>query len=155
MSIKHIRSCTAILAVFAGLLSGLGAVSPASAAARPAISAPAAEAPAFTSETAIPLAVANLGLNTAQAQSVQRWLHTYWGYNGAIDGQLGTNSWEAFQRCLKKYWGYTGAIDGIVGGGTVSALQRLLAAGWGYRGAIDGIVGPGTEAAFKNFANGI
>ncbi|MFE5894028.1 peptidoglycan-binding protein [Streptomyces sp. NPDC002285] len=107
--------------------------------------------PAVSSEVSV-LAVNNLGLTAAEAKKVQGWLKQYWGYTGAIDGQLGTNSWKAFQRCLKEYWGYTGAIDGIVGSGTIKALQRLLQH-YGYTGAIDGIAGSGTRAAFKNFAN--
>ncbi|GAA4066170.1 peptidoglycan-binding protein [Streptomyces shaanxiensis] len=109
--------------------------------------------PAVSSEVSV-LAVNNLGLTAAEAKKVQDWLKQYWGYTGAIDGQLGTNSWKAFQRCLKQYWGYTGEIDGIVGPNTIKALQRLLKAHWGYTGAIDGIAGSGTKAAFKRFANG-
>ncbi|MGW7557010.1 peptidoglycan-binding domain-containing protein, partial [Streptomyces rimosus] len=75
------------------------------------------------------LAVNNLGLSVAEAKKVQRW--------------------------LKTYWGYTGAIDGKVGSGTVKALQRLLKHSWGYTGQIDGEAGKGTKAAFRRFANGI
>lgn len=110
--------------------------------------------PAATSAVISPHVTVNLGLSTAEAKNVQRWLRTYWGYTGAIDGLLGTNSWKAFQRNLKTYWGYTGQIDGIVGSGTVSALQRLLKyGGWGYTGKIDGIAGPLTQAAFRRFAD--
>jgi lysozyme family protein len=109
--------------------------------------------PAVSSEVSV-LAVNNLGLTVAEAKKVQEWLKQYWGYTGAIDGQLGTNSWKAFQRCLKQYWGYTGEIDGIVGPNTIKALQRLLKDSWGYTGPIDGIAGAGTKAAFKRFANG-
>lgn len=109
--------------------------------------------PAAGSEVSV-LAVNNLGLTVAEAKKVQDWLKQYWGYTGAIDGQLGTNSWKAFQRCLKQYWGYTGEIDGIVGPNTIKALQRLLKDSWGYTGPIDGIAGAGTKAAFKRFANG-
>jgi hypothetical protein len=99
-----------------------------------AASAPTSK-PAASSEAVVPLAVVNLGLSTAQARNVQCWLKANWGYTGALDGQLGTNSWKAFQRNLRTYWGYTGAIDGIVGSGTVKALQRLLKDSWGYTGA--------------------
>jgi len=126
----------------------------ASAGASFAASAPASKS-AATSEAVIPQATVNLGLSAAQAKNVQIWLKTFWGYTGAIDGQLGTQSWMAFQRQLKTYWGYAGPIDGIVGGGTVSALQRLLKNSWGYTGPIDGIAGPGTQAAFKRFANAL
>lgn len=118
-----------------------------------AASEPASQS-AASSEAVVPLAVVNLGLSTTQAKYVQCWLKANWGYTGAIDGLLGTNSWKAFQRNLKAHWGYTGPIDGIVGSGTVSALQRLLKyGGWGYTGPIDGIAGPGTQEAFKRFAN--
>ncbi|WP_052849445.1 lysin [Streptomyces avicenniae] len=110
--------------------------------------------PAVTAEQAVPLAVVNLGLSNGQARNIQCWLRTYWGYTGALDGQLGPNSWRAFQRNLRANWGYTGLIDGIVGTGTISALQRLLRDYWGYTGGIDGIAGPGTQAAFKRMANG-
>ncbi len=116
-----------------------------------AAAAPAAQ-PAVSSEAVGILATQNFGLNTAQAQNVQYWLADHWGYTGAIDGLLGTNSWKAFQRGLTVHWGYTGPIDGIPGSGTVKALQRLLAAHYGYTGAIDGIAGDGTRAAFKRFA---
>ncbi|CAM5347989.1 MULTISPECIES: peptidoglycan-binding protein [Streptomyces] len=98
-----------------------------------------------------PLAVVNLGLSTAQAKRVQLYLRDFYGYKGAIDGQLGTASWKAMQRNLRNF-GYTGAIDGVVGGGTVKALQRLLRS-YGYDGAQDGVVGPQTIAAFKTYAN--
>ena len=111
-------------------------------------------APAESIEVS-PLATQNFGLTSAEAKNVQRWLKTYWDYTGAIDGELGTNSWKAFQRCLKTYWGYTGAIDGDPGSNTIKALQRLLKSSWGYTGAIDGDAGSGTRAAFKRFANGI
>ncbi|MYR95417.1 peptidoglycan-binding protein [Streptomyces sp. SID8374] len=109
-------------------------------------------APAVSAEAVAPLAVVNLGLSTAQAKKVQGWLKRSYGYTGAIDGQLGTNSWKAFQRFLR-HWGYDGAIDGVVGSGTVKALQRSLKNQYGYTGAIDGIAGPGTQAAFKRLAD--
>ncbi|MGW0839032.1 peptidoglycan-binding protein [Streptomyces sp. NPDC002787] len=141
---RSLVSVTAVVGIAAGSLAGAGAGF--------AASAPAAK-PAVNSEAVAPLAVVNLGLSTAQAQDVQRWLARYWGYTGAIDGLLGTHSWMAFQRNLRN-WGYTGEIDGVVGGGTISALQRLLRH-WGYTGPIDGIAGEGTQAAFKAFAEGI
>ncbi|MFI9307107.1 peptidoglycan-binding domain-containing protein [Streptomyces triculaminicus] len=111
--------------------------------------------PAASAEAVAPFAVNNMGLSTAEAKKLQRVLKDYWGYNGAIDGQLGTDSWKAMQRFLKDSWGYDGAIDGIVGGGTVKALQRWLKANWGYSGAIDGIAGAGTKAALKRFVDSI
>ncbi|WSD68956.1 peptidoglycan-binding protein [Streptomyces sp. NBC_01591] len=80
---------------------------------------------AVASATAVtPLAVVNLGLNATQAKKLQRDLKANWGYKGAIDGQLGTDSWKAMQRFLKANWGYKGAIDGIAGAGTKAALAR-------------------------------
>jgi peptidoglycan hydrolase-like protein with peptidoglycan-binding domain len=95
----------------------------------------------------------NLGLDAQQATNVQCWLERDWGYQGQLDGRLGTESWMAFQRNLKAHWGYTGDIDGEVGKGTVSALQRLLSAHHGYTGAIDGDPGQGTQEAFKRFSD--
>lgn len=143
---RTLISSTAVVGIVAAGLAGGAGTSLAA-------SAPASKPAASVVATA-PLAVVNLGLNTAQAQNVQRWLAYSWGYSGAIDGLLGTNSWMAFQNDLKSYWGYTGAIDGIVGSGTVQALQRLLST-WGYTGPIDGIAGSGTQAAFAQFGNGI
>ncbi|MEU9012750.1 peptidoglycan-binding protein [Streptomyces sp. NPDC048479] len=141
---RTLVSFTAVVGIAAGSLASAGAGF--------AASAPTSK-PAASSEAVVPLALVNLGLSTAQAKNVQCWLKANWGYTGALDGQLGTNSWKAFQRNLRAYWGYTGAIDGIVGSGTVKALQRLLKDSWGYTGAIDGDPGPGTQAAFKRFAN--
>ncbi|MGW8846406.1 peptidoglycan-binding domain-containing protein [Streptomyces xiamenensis] len=118
-----------------------------------AVAAPSGKQQVVASESVAPLAVVNLGLSTSQAQSVQRWLRDTWGYRGAIDGQLGAESWKALQRMLRGGWNYNDAIDGIVGPNTVKAMQRWLKAGWGYTGAIDGIAGAGTQAAFKRFAN--
>ncbi|MEU3148417.1 MULTISPECIES: peptidoglycan-binding protein [unclassified Streptomyces] len=141
---KALVSVTTAVGIAAGGLATAGT----------SFAAPAQDTKAVASAEAVaPLAVVNLGLSTAEAKKVQDWLRTYWGYTGARDGQLGTNSWKAFQRGLRAYWGYNDAIDGIVGPNTVKALQRLLKAHWGYTGAIDGIAGSGTQAAFKRFAN--
>jgi lysozyme family protein len=140
---RTVVSLTAVVWIAAGTLAGAGAAT-----------AEPVSKPAVSSQDVSVLAVNNLGLTTAEAKKVQNWLKQYWGYTGAIDGQLGTNSWKAFQRCLKQYWGYNDAIDGIVGPNTIKALQRLLKDSWGYTGAIDGIAGAGTKAAFKRFANG-
>ncbi len=145
---RTLVSATAIAGITAGSLAGASA----------SLAAPApATKSAASSQAVAPFAVNNLGLNTSEAQKVQRLLKRdpVCGYTGAIDGQLGTESWKAIQRCLKgKGWGYTGPIDGIVGSGTVKALQRMLK-DYGYTGAIDGIVGAGTKAAFKKFANSL
>ncbi|PJE96540.1 hypothetical protein CUT44_18845 [Streptomyces carminius] len=115
-----------------------------------AASAPDTRPAAVTAEAAAPLAVVNLGLTITQAKNLQAYLRDFYGYTGAIDGQLGTNSWKAMQRSLRNF-GYTGAIDGVVGGGTVKALQRLLRS-YGYDGPLDGIIGPETKAAFRGYA---
>ncbi len=122
-----------------------------------AVAGTAAAAPAPAGKTSVsadvtPFAVVNLGLSTTQARNVQCFLKNSWGYTGALDGQLGTNSWKAMQRRLAWNQGYAGAIDGVVGPGTISALQHLLR-GYQYTGAIDGIAGPATQAAFKRYAN--
>ncbi|MEE1928726.1 peptidoglycan-binding domain-containing protein [Streptomyces sp. TRM 70351] len=107
--------------------------------------------PVASTKAFAPLAVVNLGLTTQEASMLQYKHLRHWGYTGALDGQLGTNSWKAMQRQLR-HWGYNGAIDGIVGTGTVKALQRFLKQWHNYNGAIDGIAGSGTIAAFKRMA---
>ncbi|WP_171161905.1 peptidoglycan-binding protein [Streptomyces sp. I05A-00742] len=136
---------TAVVGLAAGSLAGAGAGF--------AASAPTAHRVVSSDSVAL-FAVENLGLSAGQAQNIQCWLRKFWSYPDAIDGQLGTSSWQAYQRALKHDWGYTGAIDGIVGSGTVMALQRQMRdAGWGYTGPIDGVAGPDTRAAFKRFAD--
>ncbi|GHJ39404.1 peptidoglycan-binding domain-containing protein [Streptomyces sp. TS71-3] len=97
----------------------------------------------------------NLGLTTRQAQAVQRWLASAYSYKGAIDGQLGADSWMALQRELQTFGVYSGPIDGVVDSDTLSALQQLLTAIAGYRGAIDGTDTPETEAAFARYAEAL
>jgi len=101
-------------------------------------------------------AVVNLGLDKQGAKRIQRWILTMYGYNGAIDGLLGTNSWKAMQRFLATWPGqpspYRGDIDGIVGPRTIVSLQANLKKFDGYKGALDGIAGPGTKAAFRRMA---
>ncbi|MEV0961229.1 peptidoglycan-binding protein [Streptomyces sp. NPDC049910] len=108
--------------------------------------------PAANAEAIAPLAVNNLGLSTKDAASLQGKYLRHYGYTGALDGLLGTNSWKAMQRLLRDTGDYSGTIDGIVGPLTVKALQRYLKRWHGYTGAIDGIVGPGTTAAFRRMA---
>lgn len=143
---RALVSATAVVGIAAGSLAGAGASF--------AASAPVSK-PAVSSETVTPLAVVNLGLSYGQATNVQCWLKNGgWGYTGALDGQLGTNSWKAFQRYLAAYRDYNDAIDGIVGTNTKKALQRELKyGGWGYTGLIDGDFGSGSQAAFKRFAD--
>ncbi|MFE8950291.1 peptidoglycan-binding protein [Streptomyces sp. NPDC007856] len=111
----------------------------------------AAARPAVGSRHISPLAVNNLGLSTARAENWQSCLNT-WGFNaGTVDGQLGTNSWEAAQRMLNA-WGYNaGTVDGIVGTNTIKALQRFLNAVGYNAGAVDGIAGSQTRTAFWNY----
>nr|WP_323186263.1 peptidoglycan-binding domain-containing protein [Streptomyces canus] len=107
--------------------------------------------PAVSSQRVAPLAVNNLGLNTARAKNWQSCLNA-WGFNaGTEDGQLGTNSWKAAQRMLNA-WGYSaGTEDGIVGTNTIRALQKFLNAVGENAGTADGIAGPQTRAAFWNY----
>lgn len=122
-----------------------------------ATAAPAADRQTVTAAADVnPLAVNNLGLNNQQARNVQCFLKNgNWGYSGAIDGLMGTGTWQAMQRRLANGFGYNDAIDGIVGPNTIRALQRRLADGYGYTGAIDGIAGSGTQAAFRTYANSL
>ncbi|MEU2268312.1 peptidoglycan-binding domain-containing protein [Streptomyces olindensis] len=107
--------------------------------------------PAVSSGQFAPLAVNNLGLDTARAKNWQSCLNA-WGFNaGAEDGQLGTNSWKAAQRMLNA-WGYNaGTEDGIVGPNTIRALQKFLNNVGENAGTPDGIAGPQTRAAFWNY----
>ncbi|MGA6174659.1 peptidoglycan-binding domain-containing protein [Streptomyces sp. NPDC012600] len=142
--VKTLVSVTTAVGIAVGGLATAGTAS----------AAPAPSEKTSVSAEVAPFAVVNLGLNTTQARNVQCFLKKYWNYTGALDGQLGTNSWKAMQRRLASNKGYTGAIDGVVGPGTISALQRLLRA-YDYTGAIDGIAGPGTQAAFKRYGNNL
>ncbi|MFF7458477.1 peptidoglycan-binding protein [Kitasatospora sp. NPDC008115] len=117
-----------------------------------ATAASAASAPQAPARTVGVRAVNNLGLTTAEAQSVQCYVRDA-GYNpGAIDGQLGTNSWKAWQSFLNDLGYNAGTVDGAVGPNTIRALQRFLT-DLGYdTGGIDGIAGSKTRAAWKAFA---
>jgi lysozyme family protein len=89
-----------------------------------------AQTGAASSTEVSPLAVVNLGLSTTQARYLQCYLKNGgWGYTGALDGELGTNSWKAMQRRLADGFGYNDSIDGIVGTNTVMALHGLPAVG--------------------------
>jgi lysozyme family protein len=141
---RTLVTVTAAIGIAVGGTIGAGA----GFAASPAPAAP------VSAQDVSPLVVNNLGLSSQQAKNVQCFLRTSpASYTGAIDGQLGTNSWKAMQRWLARYWDYNDSIDGIVGPNTIRALQRMLAFGWGYTDSIDGIAGPNTRAAFKRFAN--
>lgn len=139
---KALVSVTAVIGIAAGGLAAAGT----------AMAAPALTQQQSATNEVGTLAVVNLGLSTRQAKNVQCWLK-HWGYKGAVDGLLGTNSWKAFQNYLEVARGYDGDIDGIVGPKTIQALQRLLASAWGYEGRIDGVAGDQTKNAFKRFAN--
>ncbi|MFF1507933.1 peptidoglycan-binding protein [Streptomyces sp. NPDC058326] len=142
---RSIVSATAVVGLAIGTLAGAGTSFAASEpAAQPAVSAG-----AFGT-----LATNNLGLDSARAKQLQRWLDLHYDYKGNIDGLLGTESWKAMQRHLEAAWDYNDAIDGIAGPNTIKALQRSLR-GYGYDGPIDGIAGPGTRAAFATFAGGL
>lgn len=138
---KTLVSVTAAVGIAAGSLVGAGTAFADSAQAQQQV---------VSSEVA-PLAVNNLGLNTARAKNWQNCLNA-WGFNaGTEDGQLGTNSWKAAQRMLNA-WGYNaGTEDGIVGTKTITALQKFLNAVGENAGTPDGIAGPQTRAAFWNY----
>ncbi|MFE6041878.1 peptidoglycan-binding protein [Streptomyces sp. NPDC056452] len=140
---RSIVSATAVAGLAIGTLAGAGSSFAASAPAAP---------PAVSAEAFGTLATNNLGLTSKQAKGIQRWLRG-WGYNGDIDGLLGTNSWKAIQNFLEDQWEYDDAIDGIPGPNTIKALQRFLSEHSQYTGPIDGIAGPGTRAAWSNWAN--
>lgn len=141
---------------FVSVATAVGIAAGGLATASTAVAVPAQAQQPVSAEAVAPLAVNNLGLGSRQAKNVQCWLKNgNWGYGGAIDGLLGTNSWKAFQKYLRKHQKYNDSIDGIVGPNTIRALQRLLQnEGWGYTGDIDGIAGDKTKAAFKRFATG-
>ncbi|MFD5128752.1 peptidoglycan-binding domain-containing protein [Streptomyces olindensis] len=135
-------AATAVVGIAVGGLAGASA----------SVAAPRQAAhPAVTSGQFAPLAVNNLGLDTARAKNWQSCLNA-WGFNaGAEDGQLGTNSWKAAQRMLNA-WGYNaGTEDGIVGPNTIRALQKFLNNVGENAGTPDGIAGPQTRAAFWNY----
>ncbi|MFC9734233.1 peptidoglycan-binding domain-containing protein [Streptomyces roseolus] len=140
--VKALASTAVLLAITAGTLAASGSA----VAATPERRQTVVTGPASATE------VVNLGLSTELAKRVQLVLADQWGYYGAIDGALGTQSWISMQRYLRVY-GYSGALDGIVGTGTIKALQRALSAQSYYSGAIDGIAGPATRAAFAAFAS--
>ncbi|MFJ8388855.1 peptidoglycan-binding protein [Streptomyces sp. NPDC094438] len=138
---RALVSATAIVGITAGTLAGASASF--------AASQPTAKPLVSTQDVAI-LAVNNLGLNTTQAKNWQCWLRDA-GYDpGAIDGQLGTNSWMAAQRMFNDLNLGAGTVDGIVGANTIKALQRYLNS-YGYGLAVDGSAGPKTKAAFADF----
>ncbi|MGA5197365.1 peptidoglycan-binding protein [Streptomyces exfoliatus] len=141
---RSIVSATAVVGLAIGTLAGAGTSFAASEpAARPAVSA----------EAFGTLATNNLGLSETQAKHLQRWLALHYGYTGAIDGLLGTNSWKAMQTHLRN-WDSNLSIDGIPGPRTIRALQLSLR-GYGYSGPIDGIAGPDTRAAFARYVNSL
>jgi lysozyme family protein len=147
---ETMRSSLARALVATSAIVGIAAGGLAGASASVAASQPVTK-PAVSSQRVAPLAVNNLGLNTARAKNWQSCLNA-WGFNaGTEDGQLGTNSWKAAQRMLNA-WGYNaGTEDGIVGTNTIRALQKFLNAVGENAGTADGIAGPQTRAAFWNY----
>lgn len=111
----------------------------------------AAERPAAVSAQDVSvLAVNNLGLDTGHAKNWQCLLRDTGFDPGAIDGQLGTNSWKAAQAKFNAMGFNAGTVDGIVGPNTIKALQRYLNF-HGYNLVVDGIAGPATKAAFWDY----
>ncbi|WP_330335942.1 peptidoglycan-binding domain-containing protein [Streptomyces sp. NBC_00557] len=137
-------SAVAVAGITAGSLAGASAGF--------AASQPAARPTASNQRVSI-LAVNNLGLTTTQAKHWQCELRNDGFDPGAIDGQLGTDSWKAAQRFFN--WGgyYIDGkltVDGIVGTETIKALQDFLNA-HSYSLVIDGVAGPKTKAAFADY----
>src|SRR3954470_8365131 len=147
---ETMRSSLARALVATSAIVGIAAGGLAGASASVAATQPVTK-PAVSSQRVSPLAVNNLGLDTAHAKNWQSCLNA-WGFNaGTEDGQLGTNSWKAAQRMLNA-WGYNaGTVDGIVGTNTIRALQNFLNAVGENAGTADGIAGPQTRSAFWNY----
>ncbi|MFD8705164.1 peptidoglycan-binding protein [Kitasatospora sp. NPDC059648] len=138
------RSFLARTLVTSAAIAGIAAGSLAGASASLAAPQPVAR-PAVTSPHLSLLAVNNLGLNTTRAMNWQSCLNA-WGYNaGAVDGQLGPNSWKAAQRMLNDLGYNAGTVDGILGPNTITALQKFLGV------TPDGIAGPQTRGAFWDY----
>lgn len=80
---------------------------------------------------------------------VQQLLAQRGYYKGAIDGQLGVQSWTAIQTLFADF-GFMDAnyIDGIPGARTYTGMQMYAQKNDNYRGKVDGIVGPLTWAGF-------
>jgi peptidoglycan hydrolase-like protein with peptidoglycan-binding domain len=129
---------------------GIGAGGLAGASASIASPQPAATA-AVNAEVVSTLAVNNLGLSAGQAKNWQCYLKSRKFNPGAIDGQLGTNSWTAAQKMFNSMGFNAGPEDGIVGPQTIRALQGFLNT-YGHGLDIDGIAGAETRAAFAHFA---
>ncbi|MFG2175508.1 peptidoglycan-binding protein [Streptomyces niveus] len=139
---KALASVTAAVGIAVGGLATAGT----------AMAVPAPAQQQTTSAEVAPLAVVNLGLNTAQAKDWQCWLRALGYEPGVIDGQLGTNSWKAAQRFWTPLRFYNDSIDGIVGPNTVKALQRYLnSRDRGYNLDVDGIAGTLTKDAFADY----
>ncbi|QMU68654.1 peptidoglycan-binding domain-containing protein [Streptacidiphilus sp. P02-A3a] len=138
---RALVSTAAVIGIAAGSLAGASA---GFAAAQPTAR------PAVSSAHVSPLAVDNLGLNTARAKNWQSCLNA-WGYNaGTVDGQLGPSSWKAAQTMFNDDGYDAGTVDGTVGPNTIKALQRFLN-GVGYNLTVDGIAGSATEGAFWDY----
>ncbi|MER6783065.1 peptidoglycan-binding domain-containing protein [Streptomyces sp. NPDC000658] len=132
--------------------AGLAATGLATASTSVAAAGPAAQ-PAAVSQSAAVKAVNNLGLNTERAKNWQCLLRDT-GYSpGAIDGELGTNSWKAAQRKFNDMGFNAGTVDGDVGPNTIKALQRYLNF-HDYNLVVDGKAGANTRAAFWDY-NGL
>ncbi|MER6379509.1 peptidoglycan-binding domain-containing protein [Streptomyces sp. NPDC001118] len=141
---RALVSATAVVGIAVGSLAGAGA---AFAAPQPAIGA------AVSTRAVSAQAVENLGLSTTEGKSVQCYVRDAGFSPGAIDGQLGSNSWKAWQSFLNDRGFNAGTVDGSVGPNTIRGLQRFLAA-LGYdTGGIDGVAGPKTRAAWKAFSH--
>ncbi|WRZ88297.1 peptidoglycan-binding protein [Streptomyces sp. NBC_01007] len=136
-------SATAAVGIAVGSLTGASA----------AFSAPQSAAAAVSTQSVTVLAVNNLGLTTSEAKSVQCYVRDGGFSPGAIDGQLGTNSWKAWQGFLNAAGFNAGTVDGEVGPNTIRGLQRFLVYVGYDTGGIDGVAGTKTRAAWKAFSH--
>ncbi|MFF3405125.1 peptidoglycan-binding protein [Streptomyces sp. NPDC002742] len=136
-------SATAVVGIAVGSLTGASA----------AFAAPQSGAAAAVSTQSVTIqAVNNLGLTTSEAKSVQCYVRDAGFSPGAIDGQLGSNSWKAWQGFLNAAGFNAGTVDGVVGPNTIRGLQRFLVYVGYDTGGIDGVAGTKTKAAWKAFS---
>lgn len=86
---------------------------------------------------------------SADPKELQRLLTDRGYYSGAIDGELGRQSWTAVQTLCADF-GFMDAsyIDGVPGKKTYAGMQLYAQKNGNYPGRVDGIVGPLTWAGF-------
>lgn len=78
------------------------------------------------------------------------------GYTGAIDGVMGTNSWEGVQRYLNSNIGAGLTVDGVAGTNTNKAIQRWINTfDWVTPVVVDGVRGPATYESWASVLIGL